>query len=156
MNNVRPRFGSRPAARRRIWILIVTPFLGSCSDSSAPLLAFWGGDLNPIRPSLVSGRVVAVSQHGKTDIGINIQEGEAGATYGWRIDSGSCDEPGSIRGGPASYPPLVASQGGSASAEASVAALFKPGKLFAARVYLPTGPGTEQIVACGNLEETSG
>jgi len=130
--------------------------VAACSDSTAPLYAFWQGDLSPVRTSTVVGRVVAVTQHGKTDIGINIQDAEPGATYGWRVELGTCGGTGKIQGGPASYPPLVPSQGGAASAEASVASLFKPGRQFAGKVYRSGEGGGEEIVACGDLEETSG
>ena len=150
------RFSRGFWGRAGVAFLILAPFMASCSDPAAPFYAFWEGNLGPIRPNLVSGRVVAVTQQGKTDIGITMENGEAAVTYGWRVDSGGCEEVGTIQGGPASYPSLLPGQGGSASAQTSVAALFKPGKRFAARIFHSGAGGFEEVVACGELEETSG
>ena len=155
--NIRPiLFRPRLRLRTAAGVLLLAPCLVTCTDSTAPLYAFWEGTLNPVRPSFVSGRVIAVTQHGKTDIGITMENGEPGLIYGWRVDSGSCQEPGQIQGGPTAYPPLLPNQGGSDSAETSVAPLFRPGKQFAARVFLTPDGGGEQVVACGDLEETTG
>ena len=156
MSLLSTRSGPGLFLRPGVALLILAPFLFSCSDSTTPLYAFWEGTLSPIRPSFVSGRVVAVTQQGKTDIGINMENGEPGLTYGWRVDSGGCEEVGTIQGGPAAYPPLAPGQGGSASAQTSVAPLFKPGKRFAARIFHNGAGGSEEVVACGELEETSG
>lgn len=156
MNHTVSATGIFRLRRRLVGVLLVVPLLGSCSDATGPILTFWEGDLDPIRPSFVGGRVVAVTQHGRTLAGIAIEDGEPGVTYGWRIDSGTCAEPGEIQGGPVAYPPLLPGQSGSASAETSLSALFKSGRRFAGRVFLTLAGGSEQIVACGNLDETSG
>lgn len=148
--------GSRHGVARSVCVLFIAPFLVTCSGSTEPLVAFWEGNLTPIPPSFVDGQVVAVTQHGKTDVGITIGSGEAGVAYGWRIDSGSCQENGVILGGPAAYPPLLPGQGGSASAETSLSALFKAGRHFSGRVFRSADGGLEQVVACGELEETTG
>lgn len=140
--------------RRVFALLFLASLLAGCKDSSAPILTFWEGTLVPVRPSVVGGRVVAVTQHGRTDVGISIEDGESGVTYEWRVDSGTCEQPGVIQGGRASYPPLQPGASGTASGETSLSALFKPNKEFAARVLRSPDGGSGQIVACGDLEQT--
>jgi hypothetical protein len=156
MNDFEPKLGNRALPRRMLGLLLLAPLLSTCSDSSAPIFTFWEGPLEPVRSSFLSGRVVAVTQHGRTDAGITIQDGDPGTTYGWRIDSGTCDQQGAIQGGTAVYPPLLPSQGGSASAETTISALFRSGKQFSARVFLSGEGGSDEVVACGDLEETTG
>lgn len=150
-------FRTGPVRSRAGWVGISSLglLLSACSDSAAPLYSFWEGSLTPVLPGFVEGGVVAVTQHGKTDIGITIENGDPGVVYGWRIDSGSCQSPGEIQGGPASYPPLIPGQGGSASAETSIRSLFRPGEELAGRVFRSAAGGSEQVVACGNLEDKS-
>mgnify|MGYP001828187286 CR=1 FL=1 len=135
-------------------LLFLASLLSACSDSTGPIFTFWEGTLEPIRPSLVGGRVVAVTQHGRTDVGINMEDGDPGTTYAWRVDSGTCQEEGIIQGGAAQYPLLLPGHGGSDSAEATLSALFKSGKQFAGRISRVNEDGSEQVVACGELEET--
>lgn len=154
MRNFNPKTGLPRHLRRVLTSLLLYPLLTSCSESSAPILTFWEGTLIPVRPSVLGGRVVAVTQHGRTDVGISIEEGESGVKYEWRIDSGTCEQSGVMQGGRASYPPLLPGLSGTASAETTISSLFKPGKQFAARVLRSPDGGSEQIVACGDLEQT--
>jgi hypothetical protein len=147
--------GKRCLPRGILGLLFLAPALMACGGSTAPILTFWEAALTPIRPSFVGGRVVAVTQHGRTDAGINIQDAEPEIPYGWRIDSGTCDGTGGIQGGPGLYPPLLPGRSGTASAETSLSELFKSGRQFAARVFRTGEGGAEQIVACGDLEETT-
>jgi hypothetical protein len=134
----------------------LAPALLACEDATSPVYTFWEASLLPIRPSLVGGRLVAVTQAGRTSAGIQIEDAEPEVVYGWRIETGTCDAPGVTQGGPGLYPSLVAGQSGTASAETSLSELFRSGKQFAGRVFRTGDGGGEQIVACGNLEETDG
>jgi hypothetical protein len=136
----------------RILILLAFSLLSAaCSDATAPLLTTWEGTLEPVRPHTLRGRGVAITQFGRTKASVQIEEGEPEVSYGWRIDSGSCQEAGEIQGGAAVYRPLVPSEGGSATADATLSQLFETGDHYALKVYLPTGGGGEEIVACGEL-----
>ena len=156
MNDFEPKPGTRALPWRTLGLLLFAPFLTNCSDSTGPIFTFWEGTLEPVPPSFVGGRVVAVTQHGRTEAGITLEDGDPGTTYGWRIDSGTCEQDGTIQGGSASYPLLLTRPGGSASAEAIISALFKPGKQFSARVFLSGEGASSEVVACGDLEETTG
>jgi len=111
----------------------------------------WEGDLVPILPSTVSGLVAAVTHFGRTDVSIFIEQAEAGLTYGWRIDSGTCEGSGAIQGGRAVYPDLVASEAGTAGGDTALSALFEADFQLAARVVRSVD-GAEQVVACGELQ----
>ena len=145
----RPRTRRHPPWIFRLFGLL--PLVGGCSSAVEPLLTRWEGDLVPILPSTVSGLVAAVTHFGRTDISILIERGEAGLTYGWRVESGTCEGSGAIQGGRAVYPDLVASEAGTAGGETSIAALFKADFQLAARVVRSVD-GAEQVVACGDLQ----
>lgn len=127
--------------------------LGSCSSATAPVLTTWEGTLVPEPPYVVTGRVAAVTQFGRTSASVQLQEGNPDLTYGWRINEGSCQAEGDLQGGPASYPPLNPSDFGTASGEATMAEVFREGDVYAVRVFLAAGGG-EEIVACGELSRT--
>ena len=156
MTDFNPKPSSRALPWRILGFLLLAPFLSTCSDSTGPIFTFWEGTLEPVRHNVVGGQVVAVTQHGRTDVGISLEDGDPGTTYGWRVDSGTCDQDGTIQGGPASYPLLLPGPEGSASAEAIISALFKPGKQFSGRVFLSGEGASGEVVACGEMEETTG
>jgi hypothetical protein len=135
-------------------LLLCLPILAACGSSTEPVLTIWEGDLEPVLPATVGGMVAAVSQFGRTEASIQITDAEAGHTYFWRIDSGTCQGAGETQGGVAAYPPLTPGQAGMASTDAVLSTVFKPDRDFAARVYLSGGGGGEQVVACGPLRQT--
>ena len=139
---------------RGILALLVFPLLlGGCSSITAPVLTSWEGTLAPIIPHTLGGRVAALTQFGRTQASIQIEEGEPEVSYGWRIEAGTCQEAGVVQGGAAAYPPLVPSQGGTAAAETTLSEIFKSGGQFAVKVFLSSGGGGEEIVACGELTQ---
>ena len=137
----------------RILTLAAVLALAGCKGTTAPLLTQWEGTLFPVRPATVGGRVVAVTQHGRTDLGILIEDGEPDTTYGWRVNAGTCESQGTMQGGIASYTLLDASGGGSAEGSASISQLFRPDDQYAARVYV-FDEGQDAVVACGELVNT--
>ncbi len=137
--------------RPSLWFVLafgIGGVLVSCSSSTGPLLTRWEGNLLPVFPSTVGGRVAAVTQFGRTEASIQIQEAEPEVTYGWRIDSGTCQEQGDLQGGTASYAPLTPGAGGTATADAVLAEVFRAKDTFAARVFLKE---SGEVVACGVL-----
>lgn len=107
--------------------------------------------MNPVPPGSVFGRVAAVTQFGRTEVSIRVEGGDRDVAYGWRIDSGTCQERGSIQGGAAVYPALSAGDDASAEAVAVLATHLNVQKAYSARVFLPDVGGAEQVVACGEL-----
>lgn len=126
--------------------------LTACATSTSIDTTRWTGQLQSVLPSPVSARVAGVSQAGRTRFTIDMSNGEPGVTYGWRVDSGTCDAQGSILGGTASYETLTASEAGSASGEASVPGMLTPGSDYAARVYQADGSG-QTVLACGMIRQ---
>lgn len=151
MNRAHAKPVPRALGLRTCWPVAATVFLAACSSSVEPLLTRWEGELAPVSPGNVFGQVAAVSQFGRTQVSILIQVVETGASFGWRIDSGSCQEAGTIQGGPGQYPPLAPGEDSTAGAEAVLASVFREENHYAARVFRITENGGEQIVACGNL-----
>lgn len=127
--------------------------LGGCQDATAPVITTWEGTLTPEPPHVVSGRVAAVSQFGRTSISIQVEDAEPDVVYGWRINAGSCQNEGALQGGSAFYPALSPGESGTASGDSTLPGLLKGGESYAAWVYLSEGAGQE-IVACGELEQT--
>lgn len=133
---------------RRIAPLGLALLLMACSSPTAPETSLWEGDLAPVVPSTVSGIVAAVSQFGRTVVSIELRQGQASTTYSWQIERGTCAESGQIQGGQALYPPLVAGEAGTASADASLPGHFVTSVQYAARI-LDEG---DVVVACGALQ----
>ena len=144
------------ALRVFLWLpalVVLMVVLAACQSTTAPVITTWSGDLTPEPPHFVSGRVAAVTQFGRTQISLQMEEGEPGLDYRWRVNAGTCQQEGEIQGGPASYPPLTPSEPGTASGETTVAEIFRSGDAYAARIFLENG-GSEEIVACGELSQT--
>lgn len=153
MKMYRSNFRILPPGIGVLLSMLAASLLSGCSSSTAPVITTWEGDLAPEFPSVLGGRVAAVTQFGRTQISIQIEEGEPGVTYGWKVNAGTCQTEGEIQGGTASYPPLAPGPSGTASGETTVAEVFRSGDSYAARVYRSTGNG-EVVVACGALRQT--
>ncbi len=138
---------------RRTWLLMAVLSVAACSDSTGPVFTLWEGDLQPLPTSTLEGSVAAASQFGRTEASIELRQAEAGATYGWRIESGSCQAPGEIQAGPAVYPPMTADEAGTASEDAVIGVVFKSNSRIIARVFRTLGAGGEEILACGEFRE---
>jgi hypothetical protein len=134
-------------------LVLVAPLLFlACSSATAPLVTRWEGVLSPVLPHTVGGRIAAVTQFGSTQVSVQIEDGEPEATYAWKVNAGSCQEAGELQGGVASYPTLLTSPGGSATAATTLSELFRTGDEFAFRVFLSTETAEEEV-ACGELEQ---
>ena len=137
----------RRAGRILAWVFL----LAACSSPTTVRVTKWEGTLVPDPPSTVTGQVAAVSQFGRTEISLQLEDGERGTIYAWRVDSGDCEGNGLIQGGVAQYPPVVPAEGGTGSAHTAIAGMFDPDGEYAARVFLPGEGGSEQVLACGEL-----
>lgn len=129
--------------------------VAGCSSATEPAATLWEGTLASVAPSTIAGSAAAVAQFGRTLASVEIRRGEAGVTYRWRIEGGTCSAPGQIRGGAALYPPLPADQAGLAFADAVVPGLLRTGSSYIVRVGRDSGGGSEEVVACGELVERS-
>lgn len=127
--------------------------LASCSSATEPEISTWQAALSPVAPGTVTGSVAAVTQFGRSRTSISIRQAVADVTYGWRIENGTCSNPGNILGGAAVYPSITADEAGTGEAEASLSDVLASGGIYLVRVFRTTS-GSEQIVACGAFEQT--
>ncbi len=125
----------------------------SCSTSTEVDYSFWEATLQPVLPSQVGGIAAAVSQFGRTEVSVELRQGEAESTYGWHLKSGTCQTPGTIVGGVANYPLMETDESGIATESAIIASVLRSGDSYAVRVYLPLENGGEEVVACGEMVE---
>jgi len=133
-------------------LLLAGSLTGACSSSTAPIFTQWEGNLIPVPPATVGGRAAALTQFGRTEVSIQVNEGVPGVSYGWRVETGNCQNSGTVQGGTASYPQLTPGAGGTATASATLAEIFPATGAFAVRVFLEES-GT--VVSCGELSLTS-
>lgn len=147
----------RPRASRLSLLLTLLLAGGgaSCSPTILPGPTLWSANLSAVPPSSVQGTLGAVSQAGATKASMDLRLGEAGVTYEWRMSEGDCSSEGQLVGGRAAYPALVASTTGSATADATLPGDLTSGGSYAARILQVPAGGTEQVVACGVLKQTS-
>ncbi|MFH1764700.1 MAG: hypothetical protein ABIF09_10955 [Gemmatimonadota bacterium] len=151
MNNT--RYSARTTRERGtvVWIMAGVLLMAGCSSPTEISVLKWEGTLAPTPLSIITGRAAAVTQFGRTETSILIEDAEMGTTYGWRIDSGDCQGSGVIQGGPAQYPPLVPGEAGIVSGKTTLSEVFKADGEYAARVFRPGDDGSEEIMACGEL-----
>ena len=143
--------GAKRPGRRVGRILAWVVLVAACGGPTEPRLTKWEGSLVAVPPSAITGQVAAVSQFGRTEISLLLEDAEVGTPHGWRVDSGDCQENGLIQGGSAQYPLLVPAEGGTGSAHTAVPGMFDPDGEYAARVFVTGEGGSEQILACGEL-----
>lgn len=138
------------------WLLagILVPLALGCSDVQGPSTTAWEGTLVPVdKATRFGGRVAAVSEASRTRASITIQKAEPSATHSWRLRAGSCDSPGELVGGVASYPELFVGASGTASAEAVLSETLRADGDYHAVVLEETDSGA--VIACGALERVT-
>jgi hypothetical protein len=94
-----------------------------------------------------------LAQSGRTQTSLQLSRGQAGSTYAWRIQSGSCTAPGDVVGGLAAYPTLEVAGDGTAEGATTLSRELSPDGTYSGWIYLVTG-SDEAAVACGALERT--
>ena len=152
--NTRPSIGDLvPVGVARSLMGLFALFFLACSSSTEPAVTLWEATLSPVLPGGLTGQVAAVTQFGRTEASIEIHQAETGQTYGWRIQSGTCQSAGVLQGGAAVYPILTPDEAGNAGADVILSAVFRRRSTFAARVYQDLPGGGEEILACGDLVE---
>lgn len=122
----------------------------ACDSPTDPTPLVWEAELLPRTPAGVSGSVAVLSQAGRTEASILIENAEPATAYDWRINAGSCDDEGTVAGGQAVYPAVTTGAGGSGTEETSFAELLEANGAYAARVVV-AGNGGATVVACGEL-----
>lgn len=138
------------------WPLILVPVFLSCDTSTDVEYSFWEGTLVPLGTNFETGKTAAVTQFGRTDVSVEIRQGAANTTYGWYLQTAACQAEGLVAGGVASYPPLTTDESGVATSTAIISTLLRSGGSYAVRLYKTGGGQTEEVVACADLQETTG
>ena len=84
---------------------------------------------------------------------IELENGEAGATYPWHVHVGDCDSDGAIVGLASEYPPLQVGPDGEATAEANISVELTADGDYYVNVH-KSAAELQTIVACGEVEES--
>lgn len=134
--------------------LVLVGGAASCSATVLPVATLWTAAVESLTPAGVTGTLGVVSQAGETRASMQVNVGESGATYGWRMSEGDCSSEGNLVAGRAAYPKLEIGSGGTASADATLAGELTSGGSYAARIYQDTGAGGELVLACGKMVQT--
>lgn len=140
--------------RPRLAPLLFTLLVLGCTSSTEPDFFLWEGVLEPVPPSTVSGITAAVSQFGRTEVSVEIRQAPADAVFGWKVNTGTCQSEGTIRGGVGAYPSIETDESGVGAEDAVLSGLFRSGEAYAVRVYSDQGGGVQTVISCGELEET--
>jgi hypothetical protein len=131
-------------------LFIASGLTGGCRDIVAPQATAWEGDLQPVGPAQVQGSVAVLSRSGRSETSIQILDADPGATYRWRIRSGSCQDGGDVIGGSAVYPALMPDPTGTAESDAVLSRGLDPEGSYAAWVF-QVADVEEELVACGEI-----
>jgi hypothetical protein len=136
-------------------LLIASGLTGGCRDISGPVSTAWEGDLLPTGPLQLQGSVAVVSRLGRSETSIQISSAEPGATYSWRIRSGSCQDGGAVVGGTAVYPEIVPDPSGTAEGGTVLSRELDPGGTYAAWLFRVVAGPMEELIACGEIRRLS-
>lgn len=125
--------------------------VGCSIDVSEPSLTSWQANLQPIPPSGVAGSAAVLSRSDNSEVSIAMTGGEEGVAYAWNLRTGSCQGQGSLLGGQAIYPGLVADETGEDDVATIIIPTLHSGS-HAAWLFQMVGDD-EVPVACGELEQ---
>lgn len=92
-----------------------------------------------------------MSQFGRTQVSVLLLGGLPGEQYTWRVEGGTCQGPGVLRGGPAQYPLLTLKDDGTANAATAFAGVFREGDRNAVKVVGTAGSQAGKVLACGEF-----
>jgi hypothetical protein len=141
--------------RRVVLAALLALGAAGCSDINYQAPTAWRADILPVGPvdQGVAGSSAAASQGRRTtEAGISI-DGQAGATYSWRINQGTCASPGPLLGGQGAYPSFTAEADGEGEVQRTfISALMETGEQYHVTVLLAGG---NTIVGCGDYNELS-
>lgn len=126
----------------------------SCSPAVLGTATVWSGDVNASTVGGVQGTVAVASQFDQTQASMSMRFGQPDSTYEWRMAHGDCSSEGKIVGGRAAYPALMADSTGAAAAMAYLPGAMTSGGNYAVRILQEAGGGTEEVLACGVLNQT--
>ena len=132
---------------------VMAPFLSACTSSTEPLVTLWETTLSPVAPSRITGQAAALTQFGRTEVSVEIRLADPESAYPWRVESGTCTTSGNIQDGPAVYIPLSTGEAGTAGQTVTLSSKFRPGDKLSVKVFAPGSSGSQDLVACGVLEE---
>lgn len=107
------------------------------------------GDMGPNAEAIVRGGASATTVH------VDLDGGEAGATYPWHIHSGNCgDAQPPVVGAADAYPPIQVRDSGEGDAEATIDTTLDPDGDYILNIHLSPAR-LDSIVACGELVQSS-
>jgi hypothetical protein len=131
----------------------------SAGESNIALQDTFPGFRAVIEPTGTEGgaNAEAIIQGGAeaTTVHIDLDGGEAGATYPWHIHSGNCgDASPPIVGAADAYPPIQVGDGGEGDSNATVGATLDPDGDYIINVHFSPAR-LDSIIACGEVVQSS-
>lgn len=120
-----------------------------CFGPLEPTVTAWEARLLPTdgRPGPTAS-LGATADRIRTYASLLIEDGEPGGELQWHLAAGSCQDPGPVVGGSASYPEITLDAGGGAEVEATLSDELSPTGLYHAALL---ESATGERVACGDL-----
>jgi hypothetical protein len=115
----------------------------------------WRATANPTGNTGPNGEAIVRGGASATTIHVDLDGGEAGATYPWHIHSGNCgDASPPVVGAAEAYPPIQVGSGGEGDAEATIDTTLDPNGDYILNVHLSPAR-LDSIVACGEVVQSS-
>lgn len=140
---------------RKLAATLTLPLLalatGGCVESPTPPQAFlWEGTLEPSADAElgITGSLAIASER-RTQVGIGIEGGEEGETYGWLVREGSCQGNGDPVVSRDVFPALTADEAGMAQMEAMLHIRLSESAELSGEVT--ESPDGGDVLACGDL-----
>ena len=111
----------------------------------------WSATLSARNASGITG--TARVQSAVVGLGANvaIRGATPGSSHPWHVHAGTCASTGGIMGSASSYPALVVSPDGNASANATVGVALVEGSAYSVNVH-KSASEMSTVIACGDLE----
>lgn len=144
---------SRTRVVRVLAAVLPALLAGACSGiAEPPETLFWEGTLEPGAGGLpdLRGTAAMVASERVTQIGIGIEEGPPGATFGWIVRNGSCNEPREPVGPVSAFPAVVVSDERSGDATTVLQRRLGANVDYAAQI-VEDADGTGEVIACADL-----
>jgi hypothetical protein len=115
----------------------------------------WRATANPTGNAGPNAEAIVRGGASATTIHVDLDGGEAGATYPWHIHSGNCgDASPPVVGAASEYPPIQVGSGGEGDAEATIDTTLDPDGDYILNVHLSPAR-LDSIVSCGELAHSS-
>jgi hypothetical protein len=124
---------------------------GCLSPTSPPEVLLWEGELlvEAEGPADMKGSAAMVAYQFQSDVGVGIESGPEGVSYGWRVHSGTCATPGDAVAPSTAFPALNVDSDGAGEAATTIQRRLT-GTEYAVQV-VENADGSGAVLACADL-----